>query len=89
MLRLAVIAVAVLTGCGARSELIAPDLGDTGTGGSDPGERSCLPTCYIGHDCCEGGCGGPTVPLESPCCVCLPGEVSSADCPALECGGDP
>ncbi len=81
---------AVLAGCGARSELVTPDVDDSADAGSDTsGERSCLPNCSIGHLCCQGGCEGPAVPLESDCCVCLPGEVSSADCPGSECADEP
>lgn len=81
---------ALLAGCGARSELAAPGGdGDGGAGGEAPRERSCLPNCSVGHVCCQGGCDGPTVPLESACCECLSGEVSSADCPGSKCGGDP
>lgn len=77
---------AALAGCGARSELVAPELDGTGgSGGGGSGERSCLPNCNVGHLCCQGGCGGPAVPLESDCCVCLAGEVSSADCPDHQC----
>lgn len=91
MTRLAAVALAaLLAGCGARSQLLAPDeTGEGGAGGGAPCERSCLPNCSIGHECCQGGCGGPAVPLDSDCCVCLPGEVSSADCPGGTCAGGP
>lgn len=49
------------------------------------GDRSCLPECLVGHQCCKGGCDGAAVPLTSSCCECLTGEVSSAECPGAKC----
>lgn len=80
----------ILMACGARSEIMAPEIeegsGDSGGGGS-AGKRSCLPNCTLGHQCCVGGCGGPAVLTENDCCVCLDGEVNSSMCPDAVCGG--
>jgi hypothetical protein len=87
------LALVVALGCGARSDLETPELPpgalDAGTG-SDAGteERTCWPNCTVGHECCLGGCDGPTVPTENGCCECLPGEVSTFDCDQPICGGD-
>ncbi|MEZ4295590.1 MAG: hypothetical protein R3B70_11490 [Polyangiaceae bacterium] len=77
-------------GCGARSEILAPEA--DGAGGEDPGttgteERACLPNCNIGHLCCVGGCDGPAAETVNDCCACLPGEVNSNECPGFDCGG--
>lgn len=77
--------------CGARSEMLAPDVsageGGDGAGGDSSGERACAPNCTIGHRCCIGGCDGPAAVTENDCCTCLDGEVSSATCPGAVCGG--
>jgi hypothetical protein len=82
-----VVALAWL-GCGARSELLAPDVSEDAGPVADAGERLCLPNCFIGHECCLGGCDGPRVPTLNGCCTCLPGEVSTFDCDEVHCGGD-
>lgn len=78
-----------LTACGARSALVEPtiDAGITMDSGTPGGERSCLPTCTVGHECCAGDCDGPAVPMPSDCCACLPGEIDSSQCPDAVCGG--
>jgi hypothetical protein len=82
-------AVAILSvACGARSELLAPELDEDAGAEPDAGERMCMPNCTVGHACCLGGCDGPTVPTLNDCCTCLPGEVSTFDCGELNCGGD-
>lgn len=76
--------------CGARSEILAPDVeeGAGGDGGGAPvGERACLPSCTVGHACCVGGCDGPAAVTESDCCACLDGEANSTTCPGAACGG--
>lgn len=82
-------ALACVAACGARSELEAPERGRGRGGARGAGERSCLPTCTIGHQCCLGGCAGPAVLTESACCECLDGEVASSACPGATCGGGP
>jgi hypothetical protein len=76
--------------CGARSEIMDPDVeaASGGGGGEAPaGERMCLPNCTIGHECCVGGCGGPAAVTENDCCACLDGEIESSTCPGAVCGG--
>ena len=76
-------------GCGARSDLTESAEGATTTVPTDggTGSRTCPPECYVGHECCLGGCSGPAAPMPSDCCSCLPGEVNTMyDCDGL-CGG--
>ncbi|MFO0592890.1 MAG: hypothetical protein U0441_35430 [Polyangiaceae bacterium] len=75
--------------CGARSEIEEPSIaaGGGGSGGAAPTERTCAPNCTIGHRCCQGGCGGPAAITVNDCCLCFPGEVSSATCSSGVCGG--
>jgi hypothetical protein len=81
------VAVAIVTiGCGARSQLDAPEI-DAAAPEVDAGQRSCAPDCTVGHLCCIGGCDGPPAKTLNDCCVCLAGEVSSFDCGG-RCGGD-
>ena len=80
-------AIAIAPACGARSDLDAPAEDDHAAGGSVPTERRCLPSCFIGHSCCIGGCDGPAADTPTPCCECFPGEISSTDCPDASCGG--
>ncbi|MCA9619244.1 MAG: hypothetical protein KC731_09480 [Myxococcales bacterium] len=90
VLSLALSLLLVVSACGARSELEAPDTedggGDVAAGGGAAEERVCAPNCTIGHRCCQGGCSGPAAPTMNDCCTCLRGEVSSADCPSFRCG---
>ncbi len=53
----------------------------------DAGGRICPPNCTVGHQCCQGGCGGIPVAMPSSCCSCLPGEVDSMTCANGKCGG--
>lgn len=76
-----------LTACGARSALIEPTIDAGAATDAAPSERSCLPECAVGHECCAGDCDGPAVPMPSPCCSCLPGEINSSQCPDAVCGG--
>lgn len=90
-LTLLLFALALAPACGARSTLHGEDPTDNTTdpdAGADgaSAERHCPPECVVGHRCCAGGCGGPVVIMPSDCCTCLPGEVSSWDCPAGTCG---
>jgi hypothetical protein len=92
-MRLPILLIALLslvaTSCGARTGL--PDENDSGApmgGAAAGGERSCLPTCTIGHQCCVGGCDGPPAELPNDCCTCIEGEVDSRDCDDDDgCGG--
>ena len=82
---------ACLLACGARSELsesMEPEVKTVPTdGGGGTGARVCPPECYVGHECCLGGCSGPAVPMPSDCCSCLPGEANTMyDCDG-QCGG--
>jgi hypothetical protein len=78
-------------GCGARTSLVVDDkadetsTGSASSGDASPPERSCLPNCTFGHQCCIGGCGGPPAVTENDCCTCLPGEVSSQECDDFQC----
>ena len=92
LLLLLTFTLALAAGCGARSSLHEPD-GNQASSGADAsadsgGERSCLPNCTVGHECCLGSCDGPAVQMPSDCCSCLAGEVSSFDC-GLPCEGSP
>lgn len=74
--------------CGARTELDTPEGAGGASASSATGvERTCLPNCTVGHECCVGGCGGPPAVTLNDCCACLPGEVDSNDCPDDVCGG--
>jgi hypothetical protein len=81
-----VMATIVVAACGAKSDLGAPgERDDPGTGGAR--ERTCLPNCTIGHECCVGSCSGSPVQTPTACCECLPGEVNSMNCAQGTCGG--
>jgi hypothetical protein len=78
-----------LVSCGARAELDVPEPSPRPAGEGGAAERSCLPNCTVGHQCCWGGCSGPAVETEGACCECLDGEVDSSSCPGAVCGGPP
>ena len=83
----AVVALAALAGCGARSALEEP-LFDAGAAAvpDAAAPRVCeIVECTVGHACCLGGCDGPAVPRISDCCPCVAGEVSSTDCGSPSC----
>jgi hypothetical protein len=75
----------LLAGCG--TTVTRQDNQSTSTAGGGAGaDRSCLPECFVGHQCCKGSCDGPALSLPNDCCECLEGEVSSAECASGECG---
>ena len=86
-MRMRHLAALALCACGARTELAAPEheAGVDAATLDAHEERSCPMECVIGHECCAGSCSGPAVPTPSDCCSCLPGEVSSIDCPHDHC----
>ena len=75
-------ALLLLSACGARTELGAPehDASVAEAAIDAHQERSCPFYCTIGHQCCAGSCRGPAVPMPNDCCTCLPGEVNSMKC---------
>ena len=76
-----------LCACGARTELAADEHDASADAGPPDAaeERGCTEECLVGHDCCAGSCGGPTVETAT-CCTCAPGEVDSRSCAAGHCG---
>ncbi len=62
-----------------------PSSNPTGTT-TTPNGRTCPPECLIGHQCCQGGCGGIPVAMPSDCCSCLSGETDSQLCKNDKCG---
>ncbi len=75
------VSLLILTACGARTQLGAPlDAGPADATTDVEEERDCAFDCYIGHQCCVGGCNGPPAPMPNDCCSCLPGEISSLTC---------
>jgi hypothetical protein len=75
-----ILALGLVAACGAKSDLGEPP-------GGDDNDRSCLPNCTVGHECCVGGCSGPAADTTSDCCECLEGEIDSRSCAGARCGG--
>lgn len=88
--RTILIVIGLAAGCGARTSLVVDletdeESSAASSGDAGPAERSCLPNCTVGHQCCIGGCGGPPAVTENGCCACLPGEVNSQQCDNGQC----
>lgn len=76
------VVVLVVAGCGARTELAGSnvDASVDATASDASEERDCEIECFIGHECCIGGCDGPPASMPNDCCACLPGESNSMTC---------
>jgi len=81
--------VTLLPACGSRTPLgvAGDDERDDPVRDAAVEERSCLPNCTVGHQCCIGSCFGPPAETSTDCCECLAGEVDSRECGGT-CAGE-